>query len=219
MDSDGAQIGAEWNRRSSSALETFISDDESRWYGSTGRLMKRPLSDWPETLQVCGELIAFDTVLCRGVRHDITKVDSSSFLQPAMATVALGRGCESCGSSPEGAAVFGSTPSHTLPLLCPVPTHASTLRATQAPSTTPPSHLYARCEECLRGRWCEVRWTAKTEYTLSAHPADPSSLYSVATSGGARTATTAIRTPPSTCAQIYNSASFSKKLEEGRRRL
>ena len=67
MDSEGAQIGAEWNRKSSVALGTSIRDDETRWYGCTGRVMKRPLSDWPETLQACKGLICFDAVLCRYV--------------------------------------------------------------------------------------------------------------------------------------------------------
>jgi hypothetical protein len=67
MESEGAQIGAEWNRKSSFALGISIRDDETRWYGSTGRVMKRPLSDWPETLQACKGLIHLDAVLCRYV--------------------------------------------------------------------------------------------------------------------------------------------------------
>ena len=160
MESQGAQIGAEWNRRSSAALETCICDDETRWYGSTGRALKRPLSDWPETLQACKGLIAFDAVLCRGPRHDISKTDSQSFLQPAIATVALGsHGCESCGSCPEGPAIFSQSPESHLPLLSPPPTHSSTLHAAQYPQNSashrsfPP--LILRCEDCLRGRWCE----------------------------------------------------------------
>ena len=67
MQSEGAQIGAEWNRKSSVALGTSIREDETRWYGSTGRVMKRPLSDWPETLQACKGLVQLDAVLCRYV--------------------------------------------------------------------------------------------------------------------------------------------------------
>jgi hypothetical protein len=168
MESEGAQIGADWNHRSTAALETSLYDNETRWYGSTGRVMKRPLSEWPETLQVCKGLINFDAVLCRGPRHDITKVDSSSFLQPAIALVALGRGCESCGTCPEGAAVYGSSPESALPLLSPPPTHSSTVRAAQYPQTAsaamPP--LFLRCEDCLRGRWCERcnRWWCEDCY-------------------------------------------------------
>lgn len=195
--SEGAQIGAEWNHRSSAALTSHLSDEEKRWYGCSGRAMKRPQSDWPDTLQACRGLITFDAVLCRGPRHDITKVSSREFLQPAIATVALGpSGCDSCGSSPEGAASFNSSPEYTLPLLSPPPLHASTVRAAQRPdqASTPvlvndaagmsagarrldnaesaPSlahgypRLLLRCEDCLRGRWCERcnRWWCEDCY-------------------------------------------------------
>lgn len=169
MESEGAQIGAEWNRRSSAALGTSVRDDESRWYGCTGRVLTRPLSDWPETLQACKGLVNFDAVLCRGPRHDITKVNSEMFLQPAIATVALGeRGCEVCGSCPEGPAVFGESPEYTLPLLSPPPTHSSTLRAAQRPERIDSRYpkLILRCEDCLRGRWCERcnRWWCEDCY-------------------------------------------------------
>lgn len=169
MSSEGAQIGAEWNRRSSTALGTCICDDETRWYSCTGKAMKRPQSEWPDTLQACKGLIAFDAVLCRGRRHDITKVDSCKFLQPAIATVALGpNGCESCGTCPEGSAVFGQSSESTLPLLGPPPTHSSTVRAAQHPqhSGDKPAKLILRCEDCLRGRWCERcnRWWCEDCY-------------------------------------------------------
>ena len=168
--SEGAQIGADWNERSSMALETCISDDEARWYSSTGRLMKRPLSDWPDTLQACKGLIAFDAVLCRGPRHDITKVSSTDFLPPSIAVVALGRGCETCNTTPESPAIFGSSPDHDLPLLSPPPTHSSLVRSAQYPHRPTPSGafppLYIRCEDCLRGRWCERcnRWWCEDCY-------------------------------------------------------
>ena len=169
MASEGAQIGAEWNNRSYTALSTFVCDDETKWYSCTGRAMKRPLSDWPETLQVCKGLIAFDAVLCRGPRHDISKVDSKNFLQPTIATVALGPiGCESCGSCPEGPAIFGASPESALPLLSPPPSHSSTVRAAQFPQGMPEAlpKLILRCEDCLRGRWCERcnRWWCESCY-------------------------------------------------------
>ncbi|KAK3684581.1 hypothetical protein LTR37_020144 [Vermiconidia calcicola] len=169
MESEGAQIGAEWNRRSSTALSTCICDDETKWYGSAGKILKRPLSDWPDTLRACKGLIAFDAVLCRGPRHDITKVNSENFLQPSIATVALGgKGCESCGSCPEGPAVFGECSESMLPLLSPPPSHSSTVRAAQYPQTTKEAFpkLLLRCEDCLRGRWCERcnRWWCEDCY-------------------------------------------------------
>lgn len=169
LGSEGAQIGAEWNRKSSAALGTSIRDDESRWYGCTGRVLTRPLSEWPETLQACKGLINFDAVLCRGPRHDISKVNSEMFLQPAIATVALGeRGCEICGSCPESPAIFGESPEYTLPLLSPPPTHSSTLKAAQRPEPIDSRYprLILRCEDCLRGRWCERcnRWWCEDCY-------------------------------------------------------
>ncbi|KAK0265648.1 hypothetical protein B0A54_02299 [Friedmanniomyces endolithicus] len=95
MASEGAQIGAEWNHRSSDTLSTSLGDEETKWYNATGRALRKPQSDWPDTLVACLGLIAFDAVLCRGPRHDITKVQSRDFLQPTIATVALGSaGCE-----------------------------------------------------------------------------------------------------------------------------
>ena len=169
MASEGAQIGAEWNRRSSSALGSPMCDDETRWYGCTGRAMKRPLSEWPDTIHACKGLIAFDAVLCRGPRHDITKVESRDFLQPTVATVALGpNGCESCFTCPEGPAVFRDCPESALPLLSPPPSHNSTVRAAQYPQNSSGSSpkLILRCEDCLRGRWCERcnRWWCEDCY-------------------------------------------------------
>ena len=182
--SEGAQIGAAWNERSSTALSSTLSDDEARWYNCTGRLMKRPLSDWPETMRACKGLIAFDAVLCRGPRHDITKVDSKDFLQPAIATVALGpRGCETCGSCPEGPAVSGESPEYALPLLSPPPSHSSTLRAAQCPQSvlSPYPKLILRCEDCLRSRWCERcnRWWCEDCYVEPRSRVQPTELQQV----------------------------------------
>ncbi|RMZ05289.1 hypothetical protein D0860_06009 [Hortaea werneckii] len=167
MATEGAQIGAEWNQRSSTAL----SDEETKWYFSTGRALKRPQHEWADTLHVCKDLIAFDAVLCRGPRHDITKTESKDFLQPAIATVALGAGgCEICHSCPEEPAIFGKSEESALPILGPPPTHAATVRAAQLPHLRsedggyPP--LILRCEDCLRGRWCERcnRWWCEDCY-------------------------------------------------------
>lgn len=170
MGSQGAQIGAEWNQRSSEVLQSRFSDEQTKWYGCTGRAIKKPLSDWAETLTVCKDIISFDAVLCRGPRHDITKVSSEEFLQPSVATVALGPyGCEVCHSAPEIPAAFGECADSHLPLLGPVPSHSSTLRAALRPEqledgTFP--RLILRCEDCLRGRWCEQcnRWWCEECY-------------------------------------------------------
>ncbi|KAK6389331.1 hypothetical protein LTR65_006911 [Meristemomyces frigidus] len=171
MASEGAQIGAEWNHKSSAALTASLTDEETKWYNATGRALKRPQSDWPDTIQCCKGLIAFDAVLCRGPRHDITKVDSKNFLQPTIATIALGPdGCETCHGCPEDPAIFGQSLDFTLPLLGPPPSHASTVRAAQLPHIRDADGNYPklilRCEDCLRGRWCERcnRWWCEDCY-------------------------------------------------------
>lgn len=171
MSSQGAQIGAEWNQRSSHALNTALARTEDRWYQSSGKMIaKRPSPEWAEVVQACEGLISFDAVLCRGPRHDPSKAyvregaassmpHPASFLRATIATVALGpAGCETCHSSSEGPAIFGESPACSFPLLSPVPIHGSTLRAAKIPhvvdgSSLPP--LYMRCEDCLKGRWCE----------------------------------------------------------------
>ncbi|PVI06148.1 hypothetical protein DM02DRAFT_610099 [Periconia macrospinosa] len=183
--SQGAQIGAEWNQKSSSALNAALAKTDDKWYQSSGKMIaKRPSSDWAETLKACEGIIAFDAVLCRGPRHDPTTAfvqdpstpslpHPASYLNPAVATVALGpAGCEACHSCPESPAVFGLTPSSWLPLLSPVPLHSSSIRAAQMPRTldgskAPP--LYVRCEDCLKGRWCERchKWWGEDCYTGS----------------------------------------------------
>lgn len=170
--SEGAQIGSEWNSRSSAILnDSLPSDDQQRWYGRTGRALSRTTSAWADTLHACQGIIAFDAILCRGPRHDITLTSGKDFLPPTIAGVALGpRGCEICGTCPEGPAIFGQSDETALPLLAPPPTHSSTTRAAQRPEITtstsafPP--LITRCEDCLRGRWCERcnRWWCESCY-------------------------------------------------------
>ncbi|KAM0703128.1 hypothetical protein Q7P35_009066 [Cladosporium inversicolor] len=172
--SEGAQIGSEWNSRSSATLnESFPSDDQQRWYDRSGRAPTRTTSAWADTIQACQNIIAFDALLCRGPRHDITLTPGKDFLPPAIAGVALGpQGCETCGTCPEGPAVFGRSDETSLPLLAPPPIHSSTVRAAQRPDTnngiSPP--LIARCEDCLRGRWCERcnRWWCENCYAEPA---------------------------------------------------
>lgn len=183
--SQGAQIGAQWNEKSQQALEAVLARTEDKWYQSSGKIIpKRPSPEWAEILQACEGIIAFDAVLCRGPRHDPSKAyvrdatadgatHPSSFLRPTVATVALGpSGCETCHSSPEGPAIFGdSSPSHH-PLLSPVPLHGSSVRAAQIPHTldgSAPPPLIVRCEDCLKGRWCERchKWWDEDCYTGS----------------------------------------------------
>jgi hypothetical protein len=183
MSSQGAQIGAEWNHKSTDALNAALARMEDKWYQSTGRMMpKKPSSDWAEILQACEGIIAFDAVLCRGPRHDPAKAylgdghtssvsHPAAFLRPAIATVALGpSGCESCHSCPEEPAIFGSSSPTHFPLLSPVPLHWSSISAAQKPHTqdgSNPPPLFVRCEDCLKGRWCERchKWWDEDCYT------------------------------------------------------
>lgn len=168
--SEGAQIGSEWNSRSSATLSHSLpSDDQQRWYGRDGQVLFRPTSAWADTLHACSSIITFDAVLCRGPRHNTTLTNGKDFLPPAIAGVVLGsQGCETCGTCPETPAAFGQSDATALPLLAPPPTHSSTVRAAQRPSTTSDKfpHLIARCEDCLRGRWCERcnRWWCEKCY-------------------------------------------------------
>ena len=167
MASEGAQIGAEWSQESFTTSKFDVSSE--RWYRSAGRVLLKPQSDWADTLVACKDIIAFDAVLCRGPRHKIAKVDSKNFLQPSIAIVALGHGCQTCHGCPERPAVFGGSEISHIPLLEPVPLHASTVRAAQIPTTSNADsypQLILRCEDCLRGRWCERcnRWWCEECY-------------------------------------------------------
>ena len=163
----GPQIGGELSVQSDRPRSDGVGEDEMRWYRCRGQVFwERPDFQWPETLVVCKNLIAFDGVLCRGPRHDIAKTDSAHFLRPALATVALGPlGCVICRSCPETPAIFGQSDESAYPLLSPPPKHASTVRAAQQPQQRS-SPLILRCEDCLRGRWCECcnRWWCEACY-------------------------------------------------------
>ncbi|KAF3048906.1 actin-like protein arp8 [Didymella keratinophila] len=53
MSSQGAQIGAEWNQKSSEALNTVLARTEDRWYQSSGKMItKRPSPEWAEIIGV-----------------------------------------------------------------------------------------------------------------------------------------------------------------------
>ena len=185
VSSQGAQIGADWNQKSSDALTAALSRTEDKWYQPSGRMMtKKPSAEWAEILQACDGLIAFDAVLCRGPRHNASRTHvsgdlhngwsfSAPYLRPSIATVALGpAGCEACQSCPEGSAVFRSSPRNQFPLLSPVPLHGSSVAAAQMPHTVGGSKfpsLFVRCEDCLKGRWCERchRWWDEKCYAQS----------------------------------------------------
>lgn len=168
MSSEGAQIGAEWNQKSQAVLNATLNLCEDRWYQPSGRVVRRDFaSEWASTLQACQDVIALDAVLCRGPLHDVKTLATQSadtplterWIEAAVATVALGpSGCVKCNGCTEGPGIYRESPPSHLPLLSPPPLHSSSVDAAQMPSLkVGPSYppLFARCEDCLRARWCE----------------------------------------------------------------
>lgn len=169
MSSEGAQIGAEWNARSQSALHDARNVLDDRCYQPCGQMFKRAIhDDWGPTLKACEGIMVFDAVLCRGPRHDMHRLagqtDDTSYherwLDAQVASHAIGAGgCRKCGSSVEGPGRWGESPASHLPLLSPPPLHSASVRYAQMPSSRgaqmqyPP--FFARCTDCLRGRFCE----------------------------------------------------------------
>lgn len=168
----GAQLGAELNARSAAVLAHESCSE--KWYCGAGRVpgMFRPgrgsvkeWAEWAELLVACEGIIAFDAVLCRGPRHNMSASAAGGasalqgYLPPAIAKISL-KGCVECGSVPEAPAEFGKCDPSRLPLLAPVPMHSSTVRAAQNPGFLGIAHnetpqYIARCVECLRSRWCD----------------------------------------------------------------
>lgn len=130
------------------AAKSPYSDDG--WYDGRGEVMDElnDEEDWFALTDFSGT-IALDAVLCR---HCLMVPNEEINL----ATFSL-KGCQMCGSSPEGAAIAGVSPIGHLPLLSPLPLHASTAEAAQMPATNglPVPQLYARCGTCLVDRRCE----------------------------------------------------------------
>ncbi|KAI9668759.1 MAG: hypothetical protein M1831_000828 [Alyxoria varia] len=164
--SEGAQIGANWSQ--SEVLDYLWERSENQWYQPQGTIITPGRDAFAWTMIHCEGIIAFDAVLCRGPRHDITNIPAhavekfsvtEALLDPAIANVALGpKGCEGCGSIWEGPAVYGKSPSHHLPLLNPPPLHSSSVKEAQKPNCAvdknyPP--LFVRCRRCLADRYCE----------------------------------------------------------------
>ena len=145
--------------------------------GLVGRTaMNRALESWAYVLRACRGLIAFDMILCP---HDPATIVNND-PRPRIATIRLSA-CESCGSCPEGCAFPGRTPEHRLPLLFPPPVHHSKVGAAQRLDNggAPYPPFIARCEECLKDRWCAKCnvWWCEACYTTPkkrAHIADTS---------------------------------------------
>ncbi|KAI9719715.1 MAG: hypothetical protein M1828_006148 [Chrysothrix sp. TS-e1954] len=181
MGTEGAQIGAAWNNESQTSLSTSLAHCEDEWYQQAGQVItQRTGEDWAPVLQACEGIIAFDAVLCRGPRHYNPKATgphqdentpNTSWLPAAIANIALGpSGCAKCGTMPEKAAVWGRSPQAYLPLLSPMSKHSTSVKASQQPLVTLGTSdlpFVARCEDCLRNRWCErcLKWWCELCYS------------------------------------------------------
>lgn len=134
-------------------------------------------SEWPEILEACKGLIAFDAVLCR---HNQNSVPNP---KPRFATVRL-LGCKSCNSCPEGPAYPEASPSDHIPILSPPPLHSSKVEVAQRIDTDGQSYppLILRCRTCLKDRWCERCnvWWCESCYTIPKNrghmKGDPASI-------------------------------------------
>ncbi|KAH0542846.1 hypothetical protein FGG08_002800 [Glutinoglossum americanum] len=181
----GAQIGAVWNERCQNTPFSSIQDGDA-WFQPTGRMLLQtppvPSVEWAETVRSCEGIISFDAVLCRGPRHgfptyndthDPSNHPTEHSLRPAIATIALGStGCARCHSAPEIPSIYGVSPDEQFPLLAPPPLHSSRIRAAKMPSLAAYDGemrlLIARCEDCLRNRWCELcnKWWCEDCYAI-----------------------------------------------------
>lgn len=184
MSSQGAQIGAQLNKKAADELFKSLARNGDNWYHRFGEVFPSKAmhgwAAWAETLVACKGIISFDTTLCSGPRHDFPLPRGKgeappqwyktieSYFVPAVATVAL-ECCTVCHSAPEGMSFYGTTPMSALPVLTPLPLHSSSLRAATRPislSSENPSRMLARCTDCLKGRYCEScqKWWCENCY-------------------------------------------------------
>ncbi|KAI4096659.1 MAG: hypothetical protein LQ344_000799 [Seirophora lacunosa] len=150
-----------------STITAHASEDTPTWTSGYGSLFQRngPSSlICASTMEACQGLIAFDAILCH---HGPGSKDC-----PLVANISLGpEGCQICHSAPEKPLVFGQSPSHELPLLTPPPLFASTVKAAQTLSPGENPTFYARCDICMRERWCAScnAWWCENCYTPLSH--------------------------------------------------
>lgn len=167
MSSPGAQLGAP-----APIPNDGGNSPSSRvgWYDGAGKLpftrlrTEQQLERWEELVHSSAGVIMFDTVSCRRCPMRAEGKEK----MPKLATVSL-KGCQMCGSCPEGIAYPGKSPASHLPLVSPVPFHSSNVRVAQMPpvetASLPP--LIARCSRCLDDRWCGNcnAWWCESCYT------------------------------------------------------
>lgn len=148
------QNGEQRSPNTSSSTEE-VEDEQHAWYRPSGQILKNIDTEWAQTIKKCQGIIAFDAVLCRGGHVEN---------QPAIATVALGQGCDSCHSTPEGPSIWGQSPLDHFPLLTPVPLHSSSVMAAKRPVLSSDPTFIARCTDCVTNRRCNQcrKWFCST---------------------------------------------------------
>lgn len=161
----GAQLGAEWNKRSGGNIAEELAAGTDKWYQAGGKVFDKPISlEWANTMYACQGIISFDACLCHGPRHSPGTTERNqvspwyrsdgTHLSSRVATHSIGT-CSSCGKAPEGVSRFATSPTDRFPLLAPPPLHSSTAIAAKAPFLRSGDRLLLRCMDCLRNRFCE----------------------------------------------------------------
>ena len=131
-------------------LHNSLDPMESAWHQGPGWLTQETRLDFLQLFQLP---LYYDSILCRSRRHT-KSADGPPPLSCAYAQV-VPSPCEICGSAPEGLIDQHSAPSHNLPLLAPLPRSPS-IKLAQRPflAENRARPFLARCQECLRARWC-----------------------------------------------------------------
>lgn len=176
-----AVVGANWNHKSAHALKEAILDQGDDWYHKRGRIISKPVgAGWAETLLDCRDSILFDAVLCTGPRHRNSRafgkvaITGDTATHPwSVATYSVS-GCATCGTAPEGFTTYGESLTEELPLLTPLATEASNIRAATRPQgrgcsrALPKQQFVPRCEDCIRERYCFAcdQWWCESCYEV-----------------------------------------------------
>ena len=172
----GNQLGNQWQMLpAATASDANKSEDSSStvssaypghdWYRPAGEIIPSDsttlhswgyyLDQWVQTMKehernnIGGLQLAFDAVLCPGLRHNKKWLEymhreephskgKLTYLYPRIATVALGPdACDTCGDCPEEIASWPKSPVWKLPLLSPVPKFNPSVREAQRPWLLP----------------------------------------------------------------------------------
>lgn len=125
--------------------------------GAKGRFLGDKINaDWVDVVRQCQGLIAFDTRLCHGPRHE---EGNANYAQSQLANVRLSACCAGCGSAAEAR---GSQDAPSV-VAAPVPITTSDLRVACRTACRQQDDVLW-CESCVKDRWCEScdKWWCET---------------------------------------------------------